>query len=86
MRRACSARVPATSGGGWAPGVTIRTPARPGTAARIWASMREASGQTAPGDPVSSKVTIRSSTLITRSAAPRAMTEGRMLRSSAAAT
>ena len=53
-------QIPGGGGGGPAdpvPGVTSRTAVIPGTAARITASMREASGNTAPGDPVTSRVT-----------------------------
>jgi hypothetical protein len=48
--------------------------------------MREASGRTAPGDPVTSKMAAPSATAATRIPAPRAMIEGSTLRSSAAAT
>ena len=51
------------------------------------ASMRAASGSAAPGDPVTSRVTTPSApAAATRMAAPRAMTDGRTLRSSAAVT
>src|SRR5260370_38679679 len=83
--RACSVRVGARPAGA-GPGATIRTVVMPGTAARIWASMREASGTTAPGDPVSSKVAIPSWTPATRTAAPRAMIECSRLFSREAAT
>ena len=89
IRRAASARPSPAGGGdpaGPAPGLASRTAVIPGTAARISASMREASGSTAPGDPVTSRVTTPSRAAATRTAPPRAMTEGRMLRSSAAVT
>jgi hypothetical protein len=55
-------------------------------ALRINASMRARSGTLAPGDPVTSRVTIPLSTVRTRISPPRAITEGNTLACSAAVT